>query len=45
MFGCAISINISPLTGLESLKLIREGVKLHSLSEKLGITIVKPEKS
>ena len=25
MFGCASSINISPLTGLESPKLIREG--------------------
>ena len=24
MFGCVISINISPLAGLESLKLIRE---------------------
>ena len=25
MFGCVNSINISPLTGLESLKLIQEG--------------------
>jgi len=34
MFGCAISINISPLTGLESLKLIREGMEIREPIQK-----------
>jgi hypothetical protein len=40
MFGCAISINISPLTGLESLKLIRMGNlsnSKHSWDSSIGV--------